>query len=105
MTAEYAWFDNGEGRQVYRRVRKPVETRSALPCPSLISDQIEVTSQVDGRIYDSKAALRRSYKAKGYVEVGNDWLNKDFHKPEPKVDRKAIRDSVGKALNRVGISV
>lgn len=27
---EYAWYDNGKGRQVYRRVRKPRGGRSTL---------------------------------------------------------------------------
>lgn len=76
---------------------------SHLPAPMLITDNIELQSQVDGKTYTSKARLRRSYRERGYVEVGNEWLGKDFKKPEPKVDRKAIRDSVRKAAARVGI--
>jgi len=73
----------------------PIET-----VEQLITDHIEVQSQVDGKMYDSKSALRRSYKANGYIEVGNEPL-----KPGPRIkpDRKAIRDSVGKAMSRVGI--
>jgi hypothetical protein len=77
--------------------------RSDLPFPMVISDQIELQGQHDGKIYTSKALLRRSYREQGYVEVGNEWLNKEFSKPKPKVDRKAIRESVAKAKARVGI--
>jgi hypothetical protein len=75
---------------------------SHLPCPMLISDYTEVKSMVDGNIYTSKSSLRRSYREKGYIEVGNEELKPP---PKPKPDRKAIRDSIGKAFNRVGISV
>lgn len=76
---QYAWFDNGNGRQVFRRVLQPVEARSSLPCPMIISDGIDpIESMADGRTYTSKTALRRSYRADGnpqgvdYIEVGND---------------------------------
>lgn len=106
MSDEYAWFDKGDGRQVYRRVNRGVEApRSGLPCPMIVTDQIELQSQVDGKVYTSKRALQQSYRAQGYVEVGNEWLNKDFSKPAPSVDRKAVRNAVGKAMNRAGISV
>lgn len=76
--------------------------RSKLPFPMVVSDYVEVKSMVDGKMYSSKAALRQSYRSQGYVEVGNE----SFKEPrKPKPDRKAIRNSVGKALNRVGISV
>jgi hypothetical protein len=45
---------------------------SDLPCPYIQSDSIEVRSMADGRVYDSKSGLRRSYKARGLVELGND---------------------------------
>ncbi|WP_141339707.1 hypothetical protein [Bradyrhizobium sp. USDA 3458] len=67
----------------------------------IMTDQIEVKSMVDGQMYTSKAALRRSYREKGYVEVGNEELKAP---PKPKQDRKAIRHSVRKALSQVGIS-
>lgn len=75
---------------------------SHLPCPSVISDYVDIKSMVDGQQYTSKSALRRSYRAKGYVEVGNE---EQKVPPKPKPDRKAIRESAAKALNRVGISV
>lgn len=107
--SEYAWFDNGRGRSVYRRVRNEAPpARSELPCPMVVSDAIEIRSMADGKIYTSKAALRASYLPSGnpsgerFIEIGNEALTPP---PPPKPDRKAIRDSVGKALNRVGVSV
>lgn len=75
---------------------------SHLPRPMVISDDVEVKSMVDGQTYTSKSALRRSYRAKGYIEVGNE---EQKLPPKPKPDRRAIRESVGKALSRAGIPV
>lgn len=102
--SEWVWFDKGDGRQVMRKVpRHDVpDARSDLPCPRIMSDSIEITSMVDGKTYTSKAALRASYREKGYMEVGNEEL-KPPPKPEP--DRKAIRESAAKALSQVGVSV
>jgi hypothetical protein len=80
--------------------------RSDLSSPMIALDTMDaVQSQLDGKMYDSKAALRATYKQAGVVEVGNDSSvlePKPFKKP--KSDRKAIRETVGKALNRAGIS-
>jgi hypothetical protein len=80
---------------------EPRTARSRLPGPMIISDQIELKSMVDGETYTSKSALRRSYRERGYVEIGNE--EQKIEKPKP--DRKAIRNAVGKAMNRAGISV
>ena len=98
----YAWIDGGEGRKVFRRIRDDKPARSDLPFPMIMSDQIELKSMVDGRIYTSKAALRASYREKGYVEVGNEALKPA---PKPKPDRKAVRDALGRAFNRAGIAL
>lgn len=97
----YAWIDCGDGRQVYRRIRERTEARSDLPCPMIVSDQVEVKSMVDGQIYTSKRALRQSYRDKGYVEIGNEQQKMPV---KPKPDRRAIRNSVRGALSKVGIS-
>ncbi len=55
--------------------RKPSiqPARSDLPCPRIMSDAMEpVQSMLDGKMYDSKSALRATYRANGCVEVGND---------------------------------
>lgn len=105
---DYAWFDKGDGRQVYRRIRRGAEApRSDLPCPMLISDQIEPTkSMVDGQYYTSKAALRATYKPSGnatgdrYIEVGNEELRPPAKR---RPDRREIRESIEKAASRAGV--
>lgn len=82
------------------KIVAPALAASSLPRPMVISDYTEVKSMVDGKTYTSKALLRQSYKAKGYVEVGNEELKPP---PKPAPDKKAIRESVRKAAARVGI--
>ena len=92
-----------KGDEFFVEKEKARVERSSLAGPMVFSDCIEIANHADGgKIYTSKAALRRSYREKGYIEVGNERL--DPPKPKP-VDRKAVRDAAGKALNRVGISV
>lgn len=96
-------FDRETGKLIPKDefyARQPARKRSNLPCPQLIRDCIELRSMVDNKIYTSKAALRQSYKDKGYIEVGNE---EPVLGPRVKPDRKAIRDSIGKALNRAGL--
>ena len=102
---DYQWMTDPEtGRQVYRRVRAPNTKRSHLPTPHIASDSIEVRSMVDGQIYTSKSALRASYRANGYIEVGNEDVTKHI-KPQPRTDRKAIRETAARALSQVGVPV
>lgn len=97
---ELVEIDLGNGRKV-TRVARPADTdrRSHLPAPMIQTDHIEIKSMVDGRIYTSKAALRRSYRENGYIEVGN-----EEQKPPKKTppDRKGIREAVRKAAARTG---
>lgn len=76
--------------------------RSDLPTPAVIGDNIEVRSMADGEMYTSKSRLRRSYRQKGFVEVGDAPLPDPVRKGP---DRKAIQESVGRAFSRVGIPV
>lgn len=96
----FAWIDLGDGRQVYRRIEEHETKRSTLPCPHVVSDTMDpVQSMLDGKIYDSKAVLRRTYKEAGMIEVGNDPARlKPRQRPKP--DRKAIRQSIEKAEAR-----
>lgn len=74
--------------------------RSHLPFPMVMSDVMEpVQSQLDGKLYDSKSALRATYRAAGCIEVGNDPAR---FKPRQlkKVDRKAVRATLEKAEAR-----
>jgi len=56
------------------RVDKPVRlvSRSDLPLPHIISDQMEPTEQVDGRFYTSKRAFRAVGRELGLTEVGTE---------------------------------
>lgn len=77
--------------------------RSSLGCPMLIADQMApVQSMLDGRMYDSKRALRATYRAAGVTEVGNDPAARR-KAPRPRSDRRAIGDAVGRAFGRVGL--
>lgn len=75
---------------------------SHLATPQIIHDGMgAVQSMTDGRMYDSKAALRAEYKRAGVVEVGNE-QPKPFKKPRP--DRKEIRAAVERASSRVNLT-
>ena len=76
--------------------------RASHSCPAVISDAMApVQSMLDGRLYDSKTALRATYKAAGVTEVGNDPAI--HRKAGRRPDRRAIRDSVGRAFARAGL--
>lgn len=78
------------------------DKRASVAAPMIICDGIEVKSMVDGKIYTSKAALRRSYREAGVVEVGN-----EQQKPPPKrrPDSKAIDNSIRRGMSLAGIPV
>lgn len=84
---------------------KPVrKARSHLPGPMLIRDDMEpVRSMLDGRMYDSKAKLRATYRSAGVVEVGNDVKLTPPPKPRTRVNRKEIEATVGRAFSRAGL--
>ncbi|GAB6854048.1 hypothetical protein [Asaia astilbis] len=101
----YAWFDNGNGRQVFRRVLPPSLARSDLPCPMIISDTIDPTeSMADGNTYTSKTALRRTYRPDGnpqgreYVEVGNDQRPHEQKRGSVTRDRSKSSEIIQKAM-------
>lgn len=94
------WQDIDFSREIPAPVKeRPVPKRSDLPCPRIASDQMDpVQSQVSGKIYESKSALRREYKQTGHIEKGND------RRPAwkmPRTPREVIRDTVRKAHARV----
>lgn len=100
----YAWYDMGNGRQVYRKVPEPRPERSSLPCPRLIRDFDEpVQSMADGKWYSSKADLARSHKASGnphgqdFIELGNE--RPEFVPYEPDAGKR--RDDIRQALHDV----
>lgn len=89
-------------------VDKPIRqrgARSGLPCPMVIRDSMDdIQSMADGKWYDSKSALRRSYTADGNPQ-GRDYQEIGGTEIEPagraSVDKKALRDAVDKAMHDV----
>lgn len=64
-----------EERQFWRRESAFMrsENQGQLATPMVIRDGMPaVRSQLDGRMYESKSSLRRTYKEGGVEEVGND---------------------------------
>jgi hypothetical protein len=77
---------------------RPVPARSHLPSPMLNMDSIgDLRSMADGKIYSSKSALRRGYKAAGVVEMGSDAPRSA---PAPKRER-ITKDDIGRAIQKV----
>src|SRR5258707_804696 len=95
------WHDIDFSRDIPapHKVERPLPPRSDLPCPRIASDCMEaVQSQVSGKVYESKSALRAEYKATGHIEKGND------RRPAwkmPRTPRAVIRDTMQKAAARV----
>jgi hypothetical protein len=79
---------------------EPEGARSDLPFPRIMSDVMEpVQSMLDGRMYDSKSALRATYRAAGVIEVGNDPARLR-PRQRRKVDRRAVKDTIERATAR-----
>lgn len=83
-----------------RRRAEIAPARSDLPRPMIILDTMdEVQSQITGKFYTSKSALRAEYRRHNAIEVGNDPAR--FRKKDrPKPDTKQIRDLIEKAEAR-----
>jgi hypothetical protein len=81
---------------------EPNWNRSDIPAPMLVRDGMEpVQSQLDGKLYDSKSALRQTYKHAGVIEVGNDAQRfKPTIREKAKPDRKQIKAAVEQAQAR-----
>lgn len=90
-------------KEIPAPVRIPHEQakRSDLPFPTVISDTMPaVQSQADGLMYDSKSAIRASYRVHGVTEVGNDPAR--FRpRVKPKISRAEIKATVERAAARV----
>lgn len=85
-----------EERAFWRNRRRQGE----LCAPMIIRDGMDaVQSQVDGRMYDSKSAIRQHYKAANVIEVGNDGPMKS--PPKPKPDERKNREAVHRAFAAV----
>lgn len=81
-------------------------SQGQIAAPSVQSDGLGLhglKSMADGKMYDSKAAMRAEYRRLGFVEVGNDSsLTSGKRKASESRDekdrrRKAVRESIEKA--------
>lgn len=101
--------DCGEMHDVYSWPDNHRMWNEVLCAPMVVRDNMDpVQNQHDGKIYDSKRAIRASYLPSGnkdgvrLIELGNDPA-RNKPKPKYKPDAKAIRTSMEKAqakLNR-----
>lgn len=95
----YAWFDAGCGRQVYCRVPEKKQGRSDLPCPMLVRDFDEpVQSMADGQWYTSKAALAKSHRDHGFIEIGNEEIRNVAPEADPAKRREDIKHAMHDVL-------
>lgn len=85
------------GRWRIDRREVPV-ARSALPCPTVISDTMPPTEQVDGKFYESKAAFRAVGRALGLTEVGTAKFESKRRSTDLAKTKKERRDVLGKAI-------
>ncbi len=76
----------------------PRGPRSDLPTPMLIRDGMDtLVGMHDGRVYESKSALRASYRAAGVIEVGSDAPTEARAPERPRV----TKDEIGAAYAAV----
>lgn len=62
-----------------------------------------VLSQLDGKIYDSKSEIRKSYRRAGVLEVGTEKLSKYLSKTDRKkpIPEKVINEAMEKAYSKL----
>ena len=84
--------------RVRRETSQPA--RSALPGPSIISDTMEPTEQVDGRFYTSKSAFRATGRALGLTEIGTEKIKPKQRASQTVVAKTARRGSLKLALDK-----
>lgn len=68
------WHEMGNPwpRECMGHFKVKTNSRSDLPRPMVISDEVDVASPVSGERFTSKSDLRRHYRANGVIEVGNE---------------------------------
>jgi hypothetical protein len=113
-----AWVraDEWQRRQWDRedRVFAKRANQGELKAPQIITDGQGgirgVQSMLDGKMYDSKAAMRRHYRERGAIEVGDDSsvtsrekIEAPRVKPVDPAQEKKIDAALGRAWSRVGL--
>ena len=102
MRATYVWSEKlqrlvEKGGPEHIRERSQ---RSHLSAPMLIRDGMDaLQSQVTGKFYDSKSALRAEYKAHGVTEVGTSAPVTQSAPPRPKVSKADIAQAINAVKN------
>ena len=66
--------------------------------PYVIRDEMEVTEQVDGKFYTSKAAFRAKGRELGLIEVGNEKVPAKQRPSTSRAAKEARIQSIKKAL-------
>jgi len=80
--------------------KAPQAQSDVIPVPYFISDTCEpMQHPLDQKFYTSKSTFEKITREGGYETVGND-PNRLKPRPKPKADRKAIKESVQKAVAR-----
>ena len=97
MTIELIEIEPGRFR--VKRLELPI-ARSSLPMPSVISDTMPPTEQVDGRFYESKAAFRAVGRSLGLTEVGNEKIKPKTRTTNSPEVKRARRQALQKAVAR-----
>jgi hypothetical protein len=81
-----------------RRTAEPA--RSALPCPHIISDIMDPTEHVDGKLYTSKATYRAVSRAHGLIEIGNERQKPKERASARREEKEKRRGSLKLALDK-----
>jgi len=85
----------------WRFVRPTIApARSALPCPSIISDIMPPTEHVDGRFYTSKSGFSAVTRAHGLTEVGTEKFKPKRRGTDTRAVKEARRQSLRVAVER-----
>jgi hypothetical protein len=84
-------------------VKKPSQktARSNLSLPYVISDIMEPTEQVDGRLYTSKRAFRAVGRSLGLTEVGNEKFKPKRRSTDLPETKRVRREALSRAVQKV----
>ena len=82
-----------DGELVPKHLAAP---RDGGPAFNVIRDSMDpIRSHADGKVYDSKSVYRRSLKAGGFIEVGNDRMES---RPAP---RPSIAPDIQRSIHQL----
>lgn len=85
-------------------VRRVPKARSDFPCPQIVTDAMEPgQSQLDGRVYDSRSALFRSYdeytaRTGKEVQVVGDQVHHLTREEPERADEAAIDAAIKRSM-------